>query len=136
MNIYCEKIETRLKRLKKETASRDWEGVTTVPTSDLFLILEKFEKIKKMYGIKNLDKMEPIFKDISSAPKDGTQILVKLKNDAYACVRWRKFFWMGGWTVYLHSDNKKEGWLKWKGKPLNNNWLVVDEKDIVSWRNI
>lgn len=48
MSIYNDSIEVRLKRIKEQVQARDYEGTTTVLTSDLIEILDYIvEKLSK-----------------------------------------------------------------------------------------
>lgn len=51
VNIHSDPLEKRLKRLRREIAARDYEGVTTVLTSDLVEVLAQFPKCPVCKGL-------------------------------------------------------------------------------------
>lgn len=51
MDIYRDDLETRIKRVNLELNSRDYEGITTLHTSDLFEIMQFVKNCQRLISL-------------------------------------------------------------------------------------
>lgn len=74
---------------------------------------------------------------MSSAPRDGTTVLLKYKPQLYWAgkyhptgTKWEECRWMKS------DEGSRAHWQPWEGSPKVTSTLEIDEKDCLGWMEI